>query len=401
MGRSLLDQLCRALAAGEETPVTPLVRQGLHLAALLELDFYHALFQLHLDGFDTKRPSEPVTDDADGRVRKAFIHDRISREGKVQGLQLSVLETLHSRSVKHREEVVNTSLINQEYDLREAIQRIRSRVGRFAVDAEKVLATATNAKPKAFSMTVASDASLVVRMLAEFETEPGDADRGRHNLTQHGVATTLASKWETEMSPARINDAIDILEANGYVKAQRGPGTTPYKFSGVTLTPAGRLEYERAMGETKASNKSGTVRQGGTKIFFGHGHSPIWKEFRDYVRDRLDLEWDEFNREATAGYTTKERLDQMLDHAAFAFLVMTAEDQLADGTKVARGNVIHEVGLFQGRLGFRKAIVLLENGCDQFSNIHGITQIRFDSANTAAKFDEIRQTLEREGILKK
>ena len=29
----------------------------------------------------------------------------------------------------------------------------------------------------------------------------------------------------------------------------------------------------------------------------------------------------------------------------------------------ARMNVIHEVGLFQGRLGFERAIVLLEEGC--------------------------------------
>jgi predicted nucleotide-binding protein len=38
---------------------------------------------------------------------------------------------------------------------------------------------------------------------------------------------------------------------------------------------------------------------------------------------------------------------------------MTAEDEQADGNHHARMNVIHEVGLFQGRLGFERAIVLL------------------------------------------
>jgi hypothetical protein len=38
----------------------------------------------------------------------------------------------------------------------------------------------------------------------------------------------------------------------------------------------------------------------------------------------------------------------MLDQARFAFLVMTAEDEQADGNHHARMNVIHEVGLFQG-----------------------------------------------------
>jgi predicted nucleotide-binding protein len=40
-------------------------------------------------------------------------------------------------------------------------------------------------------------------------------------------------------------------------------------------------------------------------------------------------------------------------------------------------NVVHEAGLFQGRLGFERAIILLEEGCKSFSNIEGLGQIRF------------------------
>jgi predicted nucleotide-binding protein len=56
-------------------------------------------------------------------------------------------------------------------------------------------------------------------------------------------------------------------------------------------------------------------------------------------------------------------------------------------------------GLFQGRLGFTKAIVLLEDGCEEFSNIEGLGQIRFPKANITSKFEEIRLVLEREGLL--
>ena len=38
-------------------------------------------------------------------------------------------------------------------------------------------------------------------------------------------------------------------------------------------------------------------------------------------------------------------------------------------------NVIHEVGLFQGRLGANKAIILLEDGCEEFSNIQGLVRM--------------------------
>lgn len=113
------------------------------------------------------------------------------------------------------------------------------------------------------------------------------------------------------------------------------------------------------------------------------------------------MTWDEFNRESTAGLATKERLVKMLDDASFAFIVMTAEDEHADGTKHARENVVHEAGLFQGRLGFERALVLLEEGCEEFSNIEGITQIRFPKGNIKAVSEEIRRVLEREKILRR
>ena len=62
--------------------------------------------------------------------------------------------------------------------------------------------------------------------------------------------------------------------------------------------------------------------------------------------------------EPAAGGTTVARLEKMLDAAAFAFIVMTAEDEKSDGKNHARENVVHEAGLFQGRLGFEKAIIL-------------------------------------------
>jgi Predicted nucleotide-binding protein containing TIR-like domain len=77
-------------------------------------------------------------------------------------------------------------------------------------------------------------------------------------------------------------------------------------------------------------------------------------------------------------------LAQLLDAAAFAFLIMTAEDERADGKLNARLNVVHEIGLFQGRRGFNRAIILLEEGCEEFSNIHGLGHIPFSSVSAMA-----------------
>lgn len=142
-----------------------------------------------------------------------------------------------------------------------------------------------------------------------------------------------------------------------------------------------------------------TMRQVGSRVFVGHGGSPQWRELKDYIQDSCGVQVDEFNRVPAAGFTTIARLNEMLDSAAMAFLVMTAEDEMSDGSKVARDNVIHEVGLFQGRFGFEKAIVMLEAGCEEFSNIHGLIQARYPEGNISAKFHEVHAILEREGLV--
>lgn len=143
------------------------------------------------------------------------------------------------------------------------------------------------------------------------------------------------------------------------------------------------------------------VRDGrvGTNVFIGHGRSTAWRELKDFVQDRLRLPYDEFNRVPVAGVSNQARLSEMLDAAAVALLIMTAEDETAEGSVQARMNVIHEVGLFQGRLGFTRAIVLLEEGCSEFSNIHGVGQIRFPRGNISASFEEVRRVLEREALI--
>jgi predicted nucleotide-binding protein len=134
-------------------------------------------------------------------------------------------------------------------------------------------------------------------------------------------------------------------------------------------------------------------------VYIGHGRSLAWRELKDFLSDRLNLQWDEFKRVPVAGRTNVDRLGQMLDEAGVAFIILTAEDEHVDGTLVARQNVVHEAGLFQGRLGFQKALVLLEEGCAAFSNIEGLQQIRFPAGEIKAAFEQVREVLERERFL--
>ena len=150
----------------------------------------------------------------------------------------------------------------------------------------------------------------------------------------------------------------------------------------------------------RISAQRNAVGQVGTRVFIGHGRSSMWRELKDFLEDDLGLHVDEFDRVPTAGLAISERLSDMLDSAAIAFLVMTGEDHQPDGELRARENVVHEAGLFQGRLSFQRAIVLLEDGCEKFSNNAGLVHINFSKNNIRAAFEDVRKVLKREGILR-
>ena len=158
--------------------------------------------------------------------------------------------------------------------------------------------------------------------------------------------------------------------------------------------------YERLdLYEELPKNTEQTMNNENKKIFIGHGCSLLWRELKDFIEGTLRLPYEEFNRVSTAGQFTGNRLKEMLDESCMAFLIMTGEDEQADGSLHARENVIHEAGLFQGRLGFEKAIILLEEGCKDFSNIHGLIHIPFPKGKIGTAFEEIRRVLKRESIL--
>ena len=131
-------------------------------------------------------------------------------------------------------------------------------------------------------------------------------------------------------------------------------------------------------------------------IFIGHGGSEQWKDLKDHLHEKHDYDVEAYEIGARAGHAIRDILEEMLGKTSFAILVMTGEDKIEDGEMRARQNVVHELGLFQGKLGFTKAIVLLENGTEEFSNIHGINQIRYGKGNIKETFGDVLATLRRE-----
>jgi hypothetical protein len=134
-----------------------------------------------------------------------------------------------------------------------------------------------------------------------------------------------------------------------------------------------------------------------TTVFIGHGGtSSQWRDLKDHLQDQHSYEVTAYETGARAGHTIRDVLSEMLESSTFALLVMSAEDVQDDQSVRARQNVVHEAGLFQGRLGFSRAVILLEEGTNTFSNIDGIQYIGFSRNNIRETFGDVLATLRRE-----
>jgi len=132
------------------------------------------------------------------------------------------------------------------------------------------------------------------------------------------------------------------------------------------------------------------------RLFIGHGGSRQWRDLKDHLQDSHGYEVEAYETGARAGHVVRDILEEMLQTSSFALLIHTGEDETSDGVMRARQNVIHETGLFQGRLGFGRAIVLLEDGVENYSNLQGVHQIKYNKGNIKETFGEVLATLRRE-----
>jgi hypothetical protein len=131
-------------------------------------------------------------------------------------------------------------------------------------------------------------------------------------------------------------------------------------------------------------------------IFVGHGRSQQWRDLKDHFQDKHGYKVEAYETGARAGHSIRDILEELIEKSSFALLVLTKEDEQLNGEFRARQNVIHESGLFQGRLGFARAILLLEAGVEEFSNVQGVQYIRFSQGNIRETFGEVLATLRRE-----
>jgi hypothetical protein len=136
------------------------------------------------------------------------------------------------------------------------------------------------------------------------------------------------------------------------------------------------------------------VKSKKTVVFIGHGRASDWRDLKDHLVDKHSIQVEAYETGARAGHTIRDVLEEMMEKSSLAILVHTPEDELADGSFNSRPNVIHETGLFQGKLGFSRAIVLLKDGTAEFSNLAGVQQVRYSDIRQT--FGEVLAWIRRE-----
>lgn len=144
-----------------------------------------------------------------------------------------------------------------------------------------------------------------------------------------------------------------------------------------------------------------TERRSATRakgVFIAHGANPEWLAVQRFIEERFELPVYSFESSSWGGRQVTEALADYLDRCGFAICVLTAEDFTEGGRRLARQNVIHEVGLFQGRHGFNRVLVLAEDGCGFIPQAAEPYTIIFPHNRISRTFFKLDEMIRSQGI---
>ncbi|GAB3169501.1 hypothetical protein GCM10027059_34520 [Myceligenerans halotolerans] len=150
-------------------------------------------------------------------------------------------------------------------------------------------------------------------------------------------------------------------------------------------------DFLRALGQRHGSDRQG--------VFIAHGGRPEWLAVRSYLDEVLSVPVQWFEAKSWAGRTVTDAISQNLERCGFAVCVLTAEDLTPDGRRLARQNVVHEVGLFQGRYGLDRVVLLVEEGCDFVPTAAEARTITFPPGKIQSALYKLEVALRESGLV--
>jgi predicted nucleotide-binding protein len=149
------------------------------------------------------------------------------------------------------------------------------------------------------------------------------------------------------------------------------------------LTAAVEMLKERLddLGElaTTAGNQASEPNYS-NRVFVVHGRDNETKEAVARVLSKLGLDPIILHEQANSGRTIIQKFQDEAADVGFAVILMSPDDEMVDGVRHARQNVVLELGFFLGRLGSARVAALKRGELETPSDFDGVLYTPVDDA---------------------
>jgi len=132
-----------------------------------------------------------------------------------------------------------------------------------------------------------------------------------------------------------------------------------------------------------------------TVMLWDRADTPELRELGDYLR-QFSVELVTPREAHQLGSLSHEVFAESVRRSDVAFVILSAADEMKDGTQVADELVVYQLGVMQSALGSTKAIVLLEIGVRQPSTLFGLELLKFRTGHISDTYRPILEFLRRQ-----
>jgi sugar/nucleoside kinase (ribokinase family) len=133
--------------------------------------------------------------------------------------------------------------------------------------------------------------------------------------------------------------------------------------------------------------------------FIAHGADPQWEEVRRFLGQECQVPVYALDP-SVPGAALDEAMRPQLARCGFAVCVLAAADTFPGDGGRAEQSLVHQAGILQGRYGFRRVAMLVEEGCATFSNVAGLIRLDFAAGHVESTFWQLERMLRREGVMR-
>lgn len=106
-----------------------------------------------------------------------------------------------------------------------------------------------------------------------------------------------------------------------------------------------------------------------------HGHDGELKEKVARLLEKQGIEAIILSEKANGGKTIIEKFETFAENVAAAICLYTPDDEMADGSKRARQNVVFETGYFYGKIGRERTIIISSDNALNLSDLQGVVYV--------------------------